>query len=107
MEKVGFRRARVWVLVAGRTERPCSSLPSLKRRGRQEEGGADHGCAALVWPARARCFGDPKDGKTLLGTTGKVQCRPQPRHGDSDSSHGMILKSACSDARELPPIQMV
>src|ERR1039458_880227 len=34
--------------------------PSRKRRGRI----VDHGCAALVWPARARCFGARKDGET-------------------------------------------
>ena len=68
MQKAGFLRARVWVLVAGRTERPSSSLPSLKRRGRQEEGGArivDHGCAALVWPAR-EVFWGPEGRRDLV-----------------------------------------
>ena len=64
MQKAGFRRARVWVLVAGRTERPSSSLPSLKRRGRQEEGGPGS------WIMDVRLWSGPR-ARGVLGPEGR------------------------------------
>src|ERR1017187_17 len=54
--KAGLRRVLVWVFGAGRTENPVRACPLKEEGGARKRRGPDHGCAALVWPARARCF---------------------------------------------------
>src|ERR1019366_3707119 len=62
--RASFRRVRVWVFGAGRTENPVRACPLKEEGGARKRRGPDHGCAALVWPARARCFWVRKDEET-------------------------------------------
>src|ERR1019366_7445888 len=51
-------------LAGRRTQFELALLNEEGVPGRGEARIMDHGCAALVWPARARCFGVRKDGET-------------------------------------------
>src|ERR1039458_4441986 len=68
---------------AGRTENPVRACPLKEEGGARKRRGPDHGCAALVWPARARCFWVRKDEETWSyrssrpesGQIGRASCR--------------------------------
>src|ERR1019366_8521704 len=88
----GLRRVRAWVFGAVRT-RTQFELALLKEEGVPGRGEArimDHGCAAVVWPARVRCFGS---GRTKRPGHIVLLAQNPCRHACGTGAHRRELKT--------------